>query len=341
LPWLLAFAQAAGAAACATATPACTEWLTVAGGSGRLLAYRSHALDERNERIVRALVVIHGQTRNADGYFRYAMEAATRAGALDDTLVVSLRFAASDGRRCHDALAPGEWNWVCYGAASWRNGAAPVNDAAVTSYAVADALLARLARRDAFPNLRAIVMAGHSAGGQYTGRYAMMNGVPDRAGVTTTYVVANPSSYTYLDTLRPAATAWALPPDEGSRPDTAALFTPFDAAAACPGFDNWPYGLRNRAGYGAALTAETIGRQLAARSVTYLLGERDVLPVSGFDATCAAMAQGPTRVARGVAFGRYVNALHGARHRTVIVPGCAHDGRCMLTAVSARALLFP
>lgn len=45
-------------------------------------------------------------------------------------------------------------------------------------------------------------------------------------------------------------------------------------------------------------TAQLV-KQLVARPVTYLLGQVDVLPLGGFDSSPNAMAQGPTRRARG------------------------------------------
>ena len=62
-----------------------------------------------------------------------------------------------------------------------------------TSFDVMDEILMRLARSEAFPNLRSIVLAGHSAGGQFVGRYQMSNQVHDKLKLPITYIVANPS----------------------------------------------------------------------------------------------------------------------------------------------------
>ena len=88
-----------------------------------------------------------------------------------------------------------------------RQAAARLTNARTTSFDVADELLRKLARKDIFPNLRSIVFAGHSAGGQFVSRYEMSNQVHETLGVPITYVVANPSSYAYLDDLRPSASA--------------------------------------------------------------------------------------------------------------------------------------
>ena len=53
------------------------------------------------------------------------------------------------------------------------------------------------------------------------------------------------------------------------------------------------------------------------------------------------MAQGPTRLARGQAFAKYVNQKFGAQHKAVIVSLCGHNARCMFTADTALPMIFP
>jgi pimeloyl-ACP methyl ester carboxylesterase len=325
---------AAYAAPCTTATPGCTEWLNFGGGPSRSLVYRTYSLDAKNEQITRALIMVHGAGRDADNYFRTAVAAAFLAGALEDTIVVSPRFASNTGSGCRDTLAPNEVSWSCSGD-SWRSGGVATSDAKLTSYDFADAILRKLARKEIFPNLKAIVVAGHSAGGQFATRYEMANQVHDALGLSVTYVVSNPSSYAYLDPTRPAAAAGA------SDASAAGEFRPFSDARNCTTYDHWPYGLQNRTGYTAKLTDGQLKTQIAARPVVYLLGELDILPLGGFDSSCPAMAQGPTRLARGQAFARYANQKYGAQHKAVVIPLCGHNARCMFTAEPALPILFP
>jgi pimeloyl-ACP methyl ester carboxylesterase len=310
-----------------------------------LLVYRSYPLDMRNERITRAFVLVHGGGRNAVDSFNTALGAAFLAGALEDTVLVSPRFASNTGPPCSDTLAPDEANWICEDQRpeSWRNGSGTIGNEKITSFDFADEILSKLARKDVFPNLKGIVFAGHSGGGQFTVRYAMANQSQDRLGVPITYVVSNPDALVYLDPLRPTAAAY---PTAASAPGYVVtapgdLFVPFADARNCAGYNNWQYGLQGRTGYTARLSDEQLKRQLGARAVTYLLGGLDILPVLGFDGSCPAMAQGPTRLARGIAFGRYVNERYGAHHETIVVPNCGHNDRCMFTANAALPLLFP
>ena len=94
----------------------------------------------------------------------------------------------------------------------WRAGAhsdpASGHGQTVSSFQVLDTFLSLLSDPIRFPNLDKITMVGHSAGGQSVQRYAFSTLLPPtlRPGLTIRYVVANPSSYAYLDPRRPKYT---------------------------------------------------------------------------------------------------------------------------------------
>ncbi len=310
---------------CIKAASDCTRWVNL-GGESRSLVYSTYPLDKKNEQIVRALVVVHGQGRDADNYFRSSLAAAFLANAFSDTIVISPRFASNNGTGCKDALAANEVNWPC-GGDSWRSGGVATNNPKLTSYDFMDEIVRELSNKNNFPNLKAIVITGHSAGGQFATRYEMANKLHETIGVPITYVVSNPSSYSYLDPDRPA----------GANNEQ----RQFGDARNCTTYDTWPYGLKNRTGYTASIPDDQLKKQLASRPTTYLLGELDILPLAGFDSSCPAMAQGPTRLARGQAFGAYVNAKYNAKHQVVVVPLCGHNARCMYTSEVALPILFP
>jgi hypothetical protein len=346
---VLALAPDAGAAApCTAATAECVEWVAAPGGTMQTAIYRSHPLGARAEGITTAFLLVHGASRDAQGYFRSALAATFLAGALERTVVIVPRFASGDGA-CRDAIAPQETRWTCEGGReSWRTGGNAINDPAITSFDVTDEILRKLTRRDVFPDLKRIVVTGHSAGGQFVSRYAMANQVHDKVGVPVVYVVANPSAYAYFDATRPSPSALPVGIAAGAPGYTAPVpanppppFGAFADARNCTTFEAWPYGLQARAGYSARIADADLKAQLVARPVTYLLGGLDILPLFGFDASCAAMAQGPTRLARGLAYTRYVNERLGAAHKTVLVPSCGHIARCMFTADAALGLVFP
>jgi pimeloyl-ACP methyl ester carboxylesterase len=329
-------------AACTTATAACTEWVQV--GGARSLIYRTQSLDRKNDRVRTALIMVHGTNRNADHYFATATAAAFLAGALDDAMVVAPRVASADGG-CRDVLAENEISWSC-GGDSWRSGGAAASHKDLSSFDFMDAILKKLANRSLFPNLAAIVVAGHSAGGQFVARYEMANRVHETLGVPVSYVVSNPSSYAWPDATRPQ------PVDDGA-PATAALgwkdekphvnfsYGAIDASG-CPNYDKWPAGLTQRTGgYTKGMTDEQLKKQLVSRPTTYLLSQVDTLPLGGFDSSCSAMAQGATRRARGEAYVKFVNERLGAKHGVEIVPECGHNDRCVYTTTEVLPVIFP
>jgi hypothetical protein len=315
---------------CLSAATECVEWVRLGSGQSRSMIYRTHPLTAKNENISRALIVVHGAGRDADNYFRTGIAAAFLANALENTIVISPRFASRDGGGCEDRLSADELSWPCNGD-SWRSGGVATNLAMngeqLTSFDFADEILRKLANKDVFPNLRGIVFSGHSAGGQFVTRYEMANQVHDKIGIPVTYIVSNPSSYAYVDAERPNTTTREL--------------QRFGDARNCTAYDDWPYGLKRRTGYSSRLSDDQLRKQLVARPVTYLLGELDTLPIAGFDASCPAMAQGTSRLTRGQAFAEYISKKYHAQHSVTIVPACGHNARCMFTAESALPILFP
>src|SRR3954447_24917928 len=237
----------ASAGACTTSTSQCTEWVTLGPGPSRSMIYTSHSLDARDERIRRALIMVHGTNRNADHYFATAVAAAFLAGALDDTVVIAPHLIA-----CDDKPEANEVVWSC-GGDSWRSGGASTSRPDLSSFDFADQILRKLANKNVFPNMRAVVVAGHSAGGQFVARYQMSNRVHDTLGVPVSYVVANPSSYAWPDATRPLPVDDAAPPNavlgwKEEKPHTTFSYGPFAAAASCENYDRWPAGLTQRTG---------------------------------------------------------------------------------------------
>jgi pimeloyl-ACP methyl ester carboxylesterase len=163
---LLAVMQVVVAQPCTTGTAACTEKLPMGPKDRFVTIYRSHSLAQPNTLFKRALVVIHGAGRNADDYFASGMGGAFLAGALNDTLVVAPRFAAAK-----DTLEPGEILFHANGD-DWRGGGPGVDVPEVTTYHVIDELIRRFADKKQYPNLKQVVLMGHSAGGQFLSRYA-------------------------------------------------------------------------------------------------------------------------------------------------------------------------
>lgn len=335
-------AQARAGASCVTPTTACERWITYGQGPARSMVYATYPLSTRNTMVTRALIMIHGAGRNADHYFETATAAGFLAGALDNTVILSPHIiAGADKPQANEVLWPS--NGI-----NWRGGGFATSNPDISSFDFIDVLVKQLADKKTFPNLTKIVIAGHSAGGQVVTRYAMSSKVHNTPGVAISYVVANPSSYAWPASVRPLPTGDANPVDaykealgkNGEEVHGDFTYGTFDSTKA-PTFDRWPAGLQNLSGYTATMTADQLRKQLVERPTTYLLGQVDVLPLGGFDSSANAMAQGPTRRARGEAFYKYVTETMGAKHNAIIVSECGHNDRCIFTTNTVFPVIFP
>lgn len=308
---------------CAVASPECRGQLTVAGQS-HVYYFRTFALEQENPSVRRAILVIPGGQRMPERYFKALVDAARTAGTLDETLIVAPGFKIGE-----DTLAPGELWWDRDG--GWKQGdpsteKLPVQ---VSSYEVADRLITQMADRRRFPNMREVVVTGHSSGGQFTQRYAAATRIESSlTNVQMRFVVANPSSYLYLSADRPKLDApgqFLVPPDPGCS------------------YNDYKHGLERRNEYMNRVAAGQLVDQYRARHVIYLLGTADTDPNhDGLDRSCAGMLQGRFRYERGIAFKAYLDMFFSPHnHRLLTVPGVGHEGEKMFGSAAGRSALFP
>jgi len=292
-------------------------------GSAVLPVYADHPLDRAAPDVVRVFIVIHGTLRNADAYYASGRQVVEKAGAAGaGTMVVAPQFLTRADVRAF-SLGASTLAWTQEG---WKGGEPARQPGPVSSFAALDALLAHFADRSLYPSLSTVVVIGHSAGAQLLQRYAVAGREGDtlaRTGVAVRYVVANPSSYLYFDDERPNADALA--------------------GGACPRATEWKYGLKSAPPYVASQDVRDLETRYVARRVVYLLGQADTNPYTHFiDRSCAAMAQGPYRLARGLAYFDYLKKRHpdDLAQQVVEVPGVGHDGLGMFTSVCGLAVLF-
>ncbi|ALX15477.1 hypothetical protein P350_28945 [Burkholderia cepacia JBK9] len=292
-------------------------------GSAALPVYADHPLDRAAPDITRVFIVIHGTLRNADAYYASGRKVVEQAGASGNgTMVVAPQFLTRADTRAF-SLPASTLAWTQEG---WKGGEPARQPGPISSFAALDALLAHFADRSLYPSLTTVVVIGHSAGAQLLQRYAVAGREGDALaliGIAVRYVVANPSSYLYFDDERPNADAIA--------------------GGTCPRATQWKYGLKSAPPYVASQDARELETRYVARRVVYLLGQVDTNPYTHFiDRSCAAMAQGPYRLARGLAYFDYLKKRHpdDLAQQVVEVPGVGHDGLGMFTSACGLAVLF-
>ncbi len=270
--------------------------------------------------VTRAVLVLHGDLRNANVYYHAATTALTAAGpAGRGSLMIAPQFLATVDTKAWSL--PDVLHWSLVG---WEGGDPAEGPSDASSFDALDAILMRLADKSLFPALRTVVIAGHSGGAQVVQRYAIAGKAAaplTAAGIAVRYVVANPSSYAYFDATRP------VPP----------------VATSCPAFNDWKYGMAHRPPYLMDPTPQMLEGDYVARDVTYLVGELDTNPAHPeLDRSCMAEAQGATRFERAHNYYAALRARDGEqlRHRLIDVPGVGHDGVAMFTSAAGLAALF-
>lgn len=289
--------------------------VSTALGSGEARYFGTASLDG-DPNVTRALIVVHGVLRDADYYFDTGVIAAKAAHKLDDTLVIAPQFVEQSELAGQKVPANTLW-W----SGTWPGGSDALSPAAISTYDVFDAMIARLSDRSRFPKMREIVIAGHSAGGQIVQRYAVVGKAPELdagARVPVHVVVSNPSSYFYFSDWRPF-------PQKG-----------------CVDFDRWRYGLAGAPRYvtGTPLALEA---RYTERRVTYLMGTADTNPnEEDLDRSCGGETQGPYRFARAQYFIAYIERRHsgGMNQDYAFVQGVPHDSRRMFTSACGLAVIF-
>ena len=308
--------------------------LTTDQGSAELPIDISLNWDRPQPSVKRAVVILHGKSRDAEGYFHTALRAGTleRWGVSANTLVIAPQFLNEVDVRAHN-LSAEVMRWR---EGTWESGSPATSPIRVSSYVVIDSIIRKLSDQQLFPNLKLIVIAGHSGGGQAVQRYAAIGQAElvSRPSVHLRYVIANPSSYLYFSGERPEF--------DGDN----VSFRPY-TGSDCPGFNDWRYGTRNlRNQYvrsGAAFGWSKLEDTFAAKDVVYLLGTLDIDPhEKDLDTSCAGELQGSNRLLRGRAYYAWLSARHlGAFSQSIeVVPGVAHSAGHMFTSEAGVEALY-
>jgi hypothetical protein len=295
-------------------------------GAGTVPFYRS--IEEQDSAgIARIVILLHGRLRDADAYLLSAQRALAAASTDPaHTLLLVPQFLATADIPAHTLPADTlHWEWT-----SWMGGDDALGPAPLSSFDVLDAFIAQFADRARYPALRDVVIAGHSGGAQVAHRYAIVGAACNAPGLRCRYVIANPSSYVYFDSIRP---------------DAHGVLRPVDTTL-CPGVDDWKYGVRRAPRYAESASASAsflaLETRYAASDVVYLLGQQDCDPRhDALDRSCAAAAQGPHRLARGRSYFAYLKARHPAlAHRCWEVEAVGHNGAAMLGSREGVRALF-
>lgn len=310
-----------------TSAASCRASLSVASGA-KLAVYRSYDLERPPAGLTGAVVIVHGTSRDSLGYYNNMMKVVRSLRLERSVLVVAPLFQES----------PESTDELYWSGGDWREGAdgATRSGLKFSAYAALDRLLERLADPARLPFVTRLTIAGHSAGGQVVQRYAA-GGRPELTRVVPIrYVVANPSSYLYLNAFRFV---------EG-----AGFVESGQAFSRCTSYDHYKYGLKDRRStpYMAAKSDAELIQDYLARDVRYLLGLEDTCNSdldscndSTLDKSCEAMLQGTFRLERGRRFFSHLERYYPTHQHTKIeVPDVGHSNGAMWDSPLGRTVLF-
>lgn len=322
--------------------------------SPKLAYYSSHgsiedeSLIKEHNSIKRVIIIVHGSSRNADDYLCCGLSSIpTRMEKT--TMVIAPWFLTPEDRPQNDKTDFMRWNESGPIPHTWRYGAESVSDGLTSSYRAMDELAEKIMFQvKRFPLLESLVVAGHSAGGQFTHRWALTSnpetgiwgdykkGSSDFRFVPLRVVAANPRSFCYLDARRFNNMTFTVPDPKRIK--------------TCPGYNAWEWGLgdlngrvpgpkyvkdqiHNEGGY------EEMVKRYAQRNVIYLAGDLDRLPVR---AECEDDDfQGHNRFERSKIYFDYLTDFFGQpTHRRYVAKETPHDHCLIFQSAAGRKALF-
>jgi len=283
----------------------------------------SHPLTENDDQIEYLMIIIHGGGLNAIKTFETGQK-------IIETLNIDKSRVMVIAPQFLEGIDPGEKRLLFWDE-RWRGGGKSLSTGLnkdlprLSSYEVLDKMIDVVVKQKT--SIRQILLLGHSAGGQFVLRYAATNNhheILEELGVVVHYVVANPSSYLYLDEARYQLN----PTGEIQKISQKEL-------KDCPGYNDYKYGLEELYGYAETLSPQLIRTRLLKRPVIFLCGTTDTDRNWSLDKSCEGDAQGKNRYERGLLYkhhlGHFVKTSLETPHIWLEIPEVGHDATEIFT----------
>ena len=276
--------------------------------------YRNIPLANTSADIKYAIISLHGDGRNADEHFNIIGQATINAGLEDSTILLAPVYPFQDDINQYnlgdDVLYWSDTDWNA-GDLS-RNTQSNPRPFRISSFSTMDSIYHRLVENN--PNLKRIVLTGHSAGSQMVVRYAAGGRAQadlTETGIDFVFVPTNTPSFLYYDNNRVL-----------NQNAEVFEFGPSDCGSA----SQYKYGLDNLNQYMENTGEATIIENHKQADVTYLIGQYDF---GGQTNTCARMVQGSSRLIRTHVYFSYIGFFYGDsvynNHRMAEIPAAYHE----------------
>ncbi|KAI8632121.1 WSC domain-containing protein [Xylariaceae sp. FL1651] len=288
-------------------------------------------------KVKRAVIVIHGLQRDPGTYMSNMLSALSQVPQgtgpdFTNTQIIAPYFPNGDDKGVGypwNASAPAGGYGSTSRALVWKgsgwmdgdNNQYPRLEIATSAFDCVDQMITYFANKTMYPNMKQIVVGGHSAGAQYVHRYAAvgkdLSSVLGNIGLT--YWIGNPNSYVWLNSSRPV--------DPGS----------------CSIFDDWRYGLQN---YTPSYNTDLIKKGAAAVQANYqskaIAYARALQDRGDTSSDCGPESTGATRDERFFNFIQWFppTCSSSAVCDTVDYVDTGHDASVMFASAAGQARLF-
>lgn len=172
-----------------------------------------------NSEIKHAVIIQHGNLRNANDYYCAAVNSLQSTSLSkeekESTLIIATQFLINEdncwdlgsNRMKIDVAVSMDCDLPIWDSEGWKDGLKPINaneSEAIFSYDVFDMIINHLGDPIYFPNLEKIALFGFSAGGQTVLRYSMLPSFNlKNKKIKLKFIVGDVSSYLYFDKIRP------------------------------------------------------------------------------------------------------------------------------------------
>ena len=313
------------------------------GANHNLTLINYYSLQQNDQRVVasalmRAVIVIHGLGEDPSTYEAQALSALGQQSSdpncnRSTVAIMAPYFPDGDGKGTSYPWTPGlapnhgsTSNCLVWSGSEWSAGANnqyPWNSVHMSSFTVLDQIIHYFDNTTLFPQMKQIVVAGHSLGAQMVQRYAAIS-QPGSTRSPVTYWIANPDSYAWMNLNRPLSTA------------------------TCPTYDVYRQGYTNFTQYpmtyGTALVASGRSNILANFNSKQIAYARGILDFGDDGSGCESETQGSNRNER---FFNYIQAFppsctdpSGTHCDTVDFVNAGHDSGQMMASLAGQARLF-
>ncbi len=283
----------------------------------------SQPLNKNNNETEYLIIMVHGAGLNSENSYETAQKFIEALEISNNRLFV-LAPQIIEGVKLEE-------KGILFWDRKWREGGMSLSTGlnkdlpSLSSFDVMDRLIDVSIKLN--PNIHKIIILGHSAGGQFVLRYAAINNRHEllkQQGVSTRYVVANPSSYLYLDKTRYKFTS-----------KDKIIKIQQEELKDCPGYNKFKYGMEDFYGYAENISITTIRKRLTTRPIMFLLGAEDIDRGLFVDKSCEVEVQGKNRFERGVLYRHhlsfFIENVPNSQHIWIEIPGVGHNAAEMFT----------